>query len=295
MTALLRFYPAAYRREFGDEIADAYREATGGVGRAARLREAADVAGHAVRMRLGLGSAGRAGRGLAALAPFAAIGVGADAVCWSTLVLRVLDTPGGPGGTGAVMAAVVAVVAVRFAALLGAAVALAGAWAAGAWTALAAVVAGVAVDLVRLGPHALGFAAVFWALPVLLALAAVACPPDLRPQPRVRTATGVLAAVVWAAVLATALVVCPLPYPLGALRFAVPVAAGLLLTGRQAFAGLRTASAVLGVGVVLLTLGALSGAFRPTVLLPLVGLVLVAAVATGVRRRHRGRDPLAGG
>ncbi|MGW6685420.1 hypothetical protein [Streptomyces sp. NPDC054961] len=54
MTALVKLYPAAYRREFGEEVADAYREATAGAGRTARMREAVDVVGHAPRMRLGL-------------------------------------------------------------------------------------------------------------------------------------------------------------------------------------------------------------------------------------------------
>ncbi len=49
---LLRLYPAEFRRDFGDEIAEAHREATEGAGRLARLREGCDIVAHALRLRL---------------------------------------------------------------------------------------------------------------------------------------------------------------------------------------------------------------------------------------------------
>ncbi|MEV7419613.1 hypothetical protein [Streptomyces sp. NPDC089919] len=287
---LLRLYPAGHRREFGDEIAGAFQEATGGARPGERLREAADVAGHALRLRFGLGSAGPAGRWPAALAPFAAVGAGANALCWATLALRSQD-PAGGGGYGLLAVAV----ALHCAVLLGAAVALAGRWAAGAWTVFAGVVAGAGTDLVRQGQGGAGFTAFLWALPLLAAVTAVACPPDLRPQPRVRTTAGVVAVAGWTAVLAAALTVCPLPYPLTALRFAVPVVAGLLLAGSGALGGVRTAPAVLGTGTAFLVLGTLNHGLAVPALPPLLGLLAAGAVAVAVRRRRGGPGPVAGG
>ncbi|MGW7106704.1 hypothetical protein ACWGHU_11170 [Streptomyces xanthophaeus] len=291
MTALLKLYPAAFRREFGDEIADAYREATRGAGRAARVREAADIAGHALRMRLGLGSAGRAGRGLAALAPFALVAVGANAVCWSMLALHSAAAAREGDALGLVLPLLASAQLVT---LLGVVLALAGRWGAGTWTALLGVLAGIAVDAVRWGSAALEFAVLFSGLPLLLALVALLCPPDLRPVPRVRTAAGVAAVVMWAAVLTAALVACPLPYGFGGLRFVLPAAAGLILAGRPAWARLRTAPAVLLAGLPLILMGALTGSVGPLLLAPLLGALLAAAVAVSVRRRRGRRDPLIG-
>ncbi|MFE0008359.1 hypothetical protein ACFVZX_17635, partial [Streptomyces erythrochromogenes] len=76
---LLRLYPAEFRRDFGDEIAEAYREATEDAGPLARLREGWDIVAHALRLRLHIGSAHRGGRLLAAAAPFALAAMGARA------------------------------------------------------------------------------------------------------------------------------------------------------------------------------------------------------------------------
>ncbi|MYQ79269.1 permease [Streptomyces sp. SID4923] len=67
-TPLLRLYPAGYRRAFGADIAEAYREATEGAGRTARFREAGDLVAHALRMRLRLGAPCRSGPDQAAAA-----------------------------------------------------------------------------------------------------------------------------------------------------------------------------------------------------------------------------------
>ncbi|MFJ6940064.1 hypothetical protein [Streptomyces sp. NPDC101132] len=155
MSWAVRLYPAAFRREFGDEVAEVYREATRDAGPLGRMRETGDVIGHALRMRLGLGSAGR----------------------WF----------------GAVVAVAVAV-----------------------------------------------------------------------------------------------------PYAVSWLRFLVPVAGGLLLAGRQAFVRLRTAPAVPAAGLPFLVLAELTGALAVYLALPLLLVVLGAAVAVSVRRRRGGSGPLVG-
>ncbi|MEU9802255.1 hypothetical protein [Streptomyces sp. NPDC051000] len=279
MTALLKLYPASYRREFGDEIADAYREATDGASRTARTREAADIAGHALRMRLGLGSAGRTGRLLAAVTPFAVIAVGVYTMFLTRLTvsaLRVADRIGdiGPvvltGAGGAV-------------ALAGAVLALTGRWTAGTWTVLAGLTASSAVQLLRPG-LGLEFAVFFSGPALLLALMVVLCPPDLRPILRPRASkVGVAAAPAGAVVLTMAPALWLLPHPLPT---AVPTAAGLLLAGRQAFTRLRTASAVLLASLPFAAIGIIIGAVD-ALLLPLV-LALPLAAVVGIRNRRRG-------
>ncbi|MFJ7268036.1 hypothetical protein ACIQV3_15520 [Streptomyces sp. NPDC099050] len=291
MSALLRLYPAAYRREFGDEIAYAYQEATSGAGVPARVREGADVAGHALRMRLGLGSAGRPGRLLAALAPFALVAVGAAASSWAGLTRNTFVVAGwdeiGPGFVGMVAAHLVTVYGVFLA--------LAGRWAAGSWTVLAGVAVAFATGLARMGIASIGFSALTIGPMLALALVAVACPPDLRPAPRVRTRAGVLAVMAWTTVLTSAVMLVPLVYPFTQLRFVVPVVLGSLLAGCRAFAGLRTAPAVLLAGLPVLYFGAVPGTLLPLALAGLLVLLLVAAAVVSVRRRRGARDPVAGG
>ncbi|MFE2151076.1 hypothetical protein ACFXAO_13695 [Streptomyces lavendulae] len=286
MNGLLKLYPAAYRREFGDEIADAYGRATDGADRRARTREALDVVGHALRMRLGLSSAGRAGRMLAAVAPFAVVLAGLDAMLWSRLTLSSLRVASGIGEAGPAL--LVGVPA--FVTLLGAVAALTGRWAAGAWAVLVGTVAAFAAMAFRpgFGP---GFAAVVGGLPLLAALAAVLCPPDLRPAPRLRTAAGVAAVSAGAVALTVVPAVSALPSPLGTLFAVAPAAGGLLLAGRPAFARLRTASAVLVVGLPLVVLVTLTGALGAPGMLLGSGLLVAAATVVGVRRRRAGSLP----
>ncbi|WP_330301308.1 hypothetical protein [Streptomyces sp. NBC_00503] len=283
MTALLKLYPAAYRREFGDEIADAYHRATEGSGRPARIREANDVIGHALRMRLGVGSAGRAGRFLSALAPFAVIVVGVKAMSWSRLMIQPfgVDYPVGAQDFPAVT------VAASLVTVLGAVLALTGRWATGAWTVLAGTAATLAAQAVRPG-FGLEFAAVISGPPLLLALVAVACPPDLRPASRLRTATGRYAVLAGAAVLTAATVLLPLPHPFSALYAAVPVAGGLILAGSEAFARLRTAPAVLLAGLPFLVLGASTGGVGALFLPAALGALLAASATVSIRRRRGG-------
>lgn len=285
MTALLKLYPAAYRREFGDEIADAYHEATAGAGRAARLREAADVVGHALRMRLGLGSAGRAGRLIAAVAPFAVIAVGVNAMLWARLIAPAFEVGRLVEDVGLVVVWTGAVLAT----VLGSVLALTGRWAVGAWTVLAGTTGTFAAQGLRMGfgPE---FAVIVSGPPLLLALVAVACPPDLCPAPRLRSAAGVSAVLAGAAALVVASRVWPFPYGLDTV---VPVAGGLLLAGRQAFARLRSAPAVLLAGLPFIVVSTSTGILGADVLVMpvLVGLLLAASAAVSIRRRRGGSEP----
>lgn len=291
MTALVKLYPAAYRREFGDEISYAYREATEGAGTLARAGESADVLGHALRMRLGLGSGRRAGRLLAALGPFALVAIGAASSSWAGLMRSALFTAGpdqvGPG--------FVALVAAHLVTVFGVFLALAGRWSAGSWTVLAGLAAVLAASTVRSGIGGVGITALSTGPMLVLALVALACPPDLRPAPRIRTRAGVAAVMAWTVVLVGAVLTVLLTYPLTQLRFLVPVAAGLLLAGRPAFARLRTAPAVLLAGLPFLYFGVMPGALLVLALAALLVVLLVAAVAVSVRRRRDVRDPLVGG
>ncbi|MFJ7159183.1 hypothetical protein ACIQUQ_30135 [Streptomyces sp. NPDC101118] len=292
MSWAVRLYPASFRREFGDEVAEVYRESTRDAGPLGRMRETGDVVGHALRMRLGLGSAGRCGGWFAAVAPFALVAVGAAALWQSGLLFRV--GLGGGATFGAAGTAYTLVAAGGLVTVAGAVLALAGRWAAGCWLALAGVAGTLAADAWRQGAGAVG-AALFTTGPLLLLLlVTLACPPDLRPVPRVRSAGGAVAVAAWGVVLSAAVVAVPLPYAVSWLRFLVPVAGGLLLAGRQAFVRLRTAPAVLAAGLPFLVLAELTGALAAYLVLPLLLLVLAAAVAVSVRRRRGGSGPLVG-
>ncbi|MFE5861706.1 hypothetical protein ACFQ77_14285 [Streptomyces virginiae] len=290
MNAWMKLYPAAFRREFGDEVTDAYREATRGAGGRARMLEAVDIAGHALRMRLGLGSAGRAGQLLAMVAPFAVIAVGAVAMSWARMCAFVVTISGG-FGFGDVFPQLMAA---HLVAVLGAFLALAGRWAVGTWTALVGVLAGIAIDVGRLGGDPVGSTLLFGGPLLILALMALLCPPDLRPAPRTRTRAGVVAVLAWTAVVTGALLTLPLSYPLPELKFAVPMVYGLLLAGRQAFTRLRTAPAVLLAGLPLVFFGANPGGLDVLVLTSALGLLLAAAAVVSVRLRRSGPNPLAG-
>ncbi|MET9609856.1 hypothetical protein ABZZ17_33125 [Streptomyces sp. NPDC006512] len=287
MRALLKLYPAAFRREFGDEIAEAYREATHGAGRAARVREALDISGHALRMRLGLGSARRPGRLLAALAPFAVAAVGANALWWIKVMVPAAEAPTLPP---VVAVPYMLLTVTHFVMVLGAAIALSGRWAPGTWTIVAGFAATVAVDVFRLGGGvAFTF---FFRIPLFLViLLALLCPADLRPEPRVRTATGLGAVLLWTTLLTGVLTLGPLPDGAGWLRFALPAAAGLALAGRQVFTRIDTAPAVLLAALPFVLLDMTHASYAIFTWPLLLGLLLATAAAVSIRRR-RGRHPV---
>ncbi|MDH6117650.1 hypothetical protein ABH930_002989 [Kitasatospora sp. GAS204A] len=74
----LLLHPAAYRREWGEELAAVFADTTAGTGRWTTAREAVDLAGHGLRLRIGLGSDGLPAQLAALAAPFAATA----AVAW---------------------------------------------------------------------------------------------------------------------------------------------------------------------------------------------------------------------
>ncbi|MEU9361477.1 hypothetical protein AB0D35_25635 [Streptomyces sp. NPDC048301] len=284
MNRLLRLYPAGFRRDFGEEIAEAYREATQGMGRRVRLREAADVVGHATRLRLGFGSAGRAGRFFAAVTPFALAATGAYAA------FALVETAAnwyamGAAGHGAPL--VTALNACHLLALVGAVVALAGRYPAGVLCALAGAAGGSLADPLLPTSAALGWNVVaLLAVPVLVAALPLCCPPDLRPAGRVRGAPATFALVVWALLLAAVVTVTD---PLGAGRllpwwFGAPAVAALGLAGRSAFVRVHTPARLLGAAAPFIALPYLSGWFQAQDALVSLGALAVVAVALRLRR-----------
>ncbi|WP_193581916.1 hypothetical protein [Streptomyces mobaraensis] len=241
---LLRLYPAGFRRAFGDEIAESYREATEGAGRRARLREAADIAAHAVRLRLGLGSAHPGGRLAAVTAPFALAATATYAAF--NLIVSAADwyamhTAGTADDFGTFPTLTNGC---HLLTLIGAVVALAGRHLPGLLCAVAGAVGGSATFLFWVWPLPPGTRwdlAGFLLTPVLVAALPLACPPDLRPARRVRGLAGMLALTAWAVLLVAAVAVINPP---GVGRFpwlfGVPMAAALSLAGRRAFAAIRT-------------------------------------------------------
>lgn len=257
------------------------------MGRAARVREALDVTGHALRMRLGLGSARRLGQLLAALAPFAAVAISANGVWWMGLMFPAARASSLPEELAVPFALLAAT---HFVMLLGAAIALGGRWAAGFWTVLTGFMAMALVDLFRVG-GGLEFTVLFRTPLLLAALAALLCPADLRPRPRVRTATGLGAVVLWTLLLTAVLTLAPLPEGADGLRFAVPAAAGLALTGRQAFARLPTAPAFLLAAMPFAVLGMPVWTRDPYTGPVLVSLLLTAAASVSIRRHRSDGHP----
>ncbi|GAA0393449.1 hypothetical protein [Streptomyces luteireticuli] len=291
---LLHLYPAGFRRAFGDEIAESYREATEGAGRRARLREAADIAAHAVRLRLGLGSAHPGGRLFAAVAPFALAATATYAafnLIGSVGDWYVMRAAGTPDRVSAFMTLMNGCYLLT---LIGAVVALAGRHLPGVLCAVAGA-AGSSVTFFypiwRMPPDLRWELVGFLLAPVLVAALPLACPPDLRPARRVRGAAGMVAVVVWAVLLVGAVVVID-PLGIGLLfpwRFGVPMAAALFLAGRRAFAGIRTTAQLACAAAPFIVTMYFSGWVRDEEILALLGAL--AATATVLRlRRGSGSD-----
>ncbi|WP_330334177.1 hypothetical protein OHS33_33515 [Streptomyces sp. NBC_00536] len=276
---LLRLYPAKFRREFGEEMAEAYREATEGAGRWTRFQEACDIAAHALRLRLGLGSAQRGGRLFAAASPFAL----AATASYSAFDLvstvsdwQISDNP------DFLVPLTYATGGGHLVALIGAVVALSGRHSGALW-ALAGLVGGAVSVLVTVLPADLP---VPWQLPAFLLLPMVpavlplACPPDLRPARRIRSTSGVLALALWAP-LAAFLFALLDSKGIGLFvhwRYGVPVIAALALAGRSALSGLRTAPQVVVAALPFMITGFFGGVLDqdsiPTALLLLAGAAL---------------------
>ncbi|MEU4096358.1 hypothetical protein [Streptomyces sp. NPDC026673] len=186
--AVIRLYPAAYRRQHGAEIAATLEDVTDGAGGLGALRETAAVAGHALRMRTGLGSARPAGRLLAGLIPYVvAVAASASAALLVVWPLPALPWDGERTYTPLAyvpwLAVLGCVLAGRwvwariaaFAALIGAGVSVPAAY----WS-------GGSSGLSQNAPTLFGLA--------LAAAAVLAAPPDLPPaDPRARRVTALTA------------------------------------------------------------------------------------------------------
>ncbi|MFJ8386591.1 hypothetical protein ACIQ9Q_19080 [Streptomyces sp. NPDC094438] len=286
-TRLLRLYPAGFRHAFGDEMAEAYREATEGAGPVARFREACDIVAHALRLRLGLGSAHRGGRLFAAAAPFA------PAATASYAAFNVVSTIAdwyASGSRDFLVPLSYATSGCYLLAAIGAAIALGGRFVAGVWCALAGLVGAAVCFLTVVLPADRSVPWEFTAYllaPVLAAAIPLACPPDLRPHRRIRSRAGAIALMVW---VPLGVVVAALTEPSGVglilyWRYGVPVAAALMLAGRPALSGIRTGGQLALSAVPFVCTGFSAGVLdRDTVPLALA-VVGAAALAVHLRRR----------
>ncbi|WP_406510376.1 hypothetical protein [Streptomyces sp. NBC_00212] len=287
---LLHLYPVGFRRAFGDEIAESYREATEGAGRGARLRETADIVTHALRLRLGVGSAHPGGRLFAAVAPF---GLAATATYSAFNLIGsigdwyVMRTAGTAGDMGPLVTLMNGCYLLT---LVGAVVALAGRYLPGVLCAVIGA-AGSSVAFLypvwRMPPDLRWELVGFLLAPILIAALPLACPPDLRPAHRVRGTAGVLALVAWAVLLVAAVTVID-PLGIGLLlpwRFGVPMAAALLLAGRRAVAGIRTTVQLACAAAPFLVILYFSGWAQSDDILTALGALAVTAVALRLRRR----------
>ncbi|MFE7095393.1 hypothetical protein [Streptomyces erythrochromogenes] len=291
---LLRLYPAEFRRDFGDEMAEAYREATEHAGPLARLREGCDVVAHALRLRLRVGSAHRGGRLLAAAAPFALAAMGARAAFLLASTFNRAHVTGRPDFEDPIG---YILVACDLLTLVGVVVALSGRYAFGARSAFAGV-AGTSACLLAVSlPGALEMPlehAAYLLPPLLIAALPLLCPADLRPPCRIGSTAGLVALLIWAPLSVMVLALLDADgigmFPLW--RFAVPVAAVLLLAGRPALSGVRTAGGFALAVAPFLVLGHYSGVVGEANAVPC--LVLLAATGLAVRLWRRRRSGTAG-
>jgi len=289
-TPLLRLYPPGYRRAFGDDIAEAYREATEGAGRMARLREAGDIVAHALRMRLRLGSAQRSGRLFAAAAPFALAATAAYAAFGLVSMLADWRLSGNPDFLVPLSYLMLGCDLVTVA---GAVLALGGRFAAGARCAFTgALVQALSLVLVPLSAGALlpPAAAPYLLSPVLVAALPLACPPDLRPPGRPLGAAGRIALLLWTGLAVAALALADAESHLAAVlwRLGVPMAAALLLAGRPALSRLRTPGRFALAGVPFVAMGYCAGVVDRDTVVP--ALAVLAAAGAALRLwRLRGR------
>lgn len=288
---LLRLYPAGFRRAFGEEIAESYREATEGSGRIARVQETADIIAHALRLRLGVGSARPVGRLFAAVAPFSLAATGAYAA------FNLINTAADwyvMGATGHGEPLMTLVNGCYLLALIGAVVALAGRYLPGVLCSISGAVGGSVAFfspawhmLSDLQWHLVGFLVT----PVLVAALPLLCPPDLRPVRRVRGPAGVIALVMWALLLVGAVTIVD-PLGIGLLlpwRLGIPVLAALSLAGRRAFAQIRTTARLACAAAPFIAILYFSGWELSTEILTVLGCLTVTAVVLRLRRESRSR------
>ncbi|MGW3327997.1 hypothetical protein [Streptomyces virginiae] len=289
---LLRLYPADFRRAFGDEVAEAYREATEGAGPITRLREALDIVAHALRLRLGVGSAHRGGRLFAATAPFALAATGAYAAFLLASTLNIAYVVGLPDLEAPLGYAMVGFSTLT---LVGAVLGLGGRFAVGARTAFAGVVGSTVCFVISVLPGVLDMPLAHVAYltpPLAIAALPLLCPPDLRPLRRIRTTAGLVALLLWAPLFVVLLGLLDAGglgmVPLW--RFAATVTAALVLAGGPALSGIRTPGRFALAAAPFLVLGHFAGVVGEDTAVPC--LVLLAATGLAVRLwRRRHSDP----
>lgn len=291
---LLALYPADFRRAFGDEIADVYREATEGAGPLARLREAGDIVAHALRLRLRVGSAHRGGRLFATAAPFALAATGAHAAFLLASTVNLAYVTGQPDFADPLG---YAINGCHLLTLIGAVVALSGHFAVGARCAFAGAAGTAACLLVAVLPGALAMPlehAAYLAPPLVVAALPLVCPPDLRPPGGIRSAAGFMALLIWTplAVVILALLDADGLGVIVVWRFTVTVAAALALAGRPALSGVRTAGHFALAAAPFLVTGYFAGVVGEDTALP--GLALLACTALAMRLWHRRSSDRAG-
>ncbi|MGW6577253.1 hypothetical protein ACWGAN_34465 [Streptomyces sp. NPDC054945] len=286
---LLRLYPAGFRRAFGDEVAEAYREATEGAGPITRVREAADIVAHALRLRLGVGSAQRGGRLFAATAPFALAATGAHAAFLLASTINFAYVTGRPDFETPLGYAMNGFSVLT---LIGAVSALGGRFSVGARTAFAGVAGNTVCLVIAVLPGALDMPLEHLAYltpPLVIAALPLLCPPDLHPPRRIRTTTGLVALMLWAP-LSVVLLGLLDAAGLGMIllwRFAVTVTAALALAGRPALSGIRTSGRFALAVAPFLVLGHFAGVVGEDTALPCVALLAVTGLAVRLwRRRH---------
>ncbi|MFI7360172.1 hypothetical protein ACIBTP_40415 [Streptomyces avidinii] len=286
---LLRLYPAGFRRAFGDEVAEAYREATEGAGPVTRLREAGDIVAHALRLRLGVGSAHRGGRLFAAAAPFALAATGAHAAFLLASTLNLAYVTGRPDFETPLG---YAINGFHVLTLIGAVVALSGRFAVGARTTFAGAAGTATCLVIAVLPGGLDMPLEHLAHlvpPLAIAALPLLCPPDLHPPCRIRTTTGLLTLLLWTP-LSVALLALLDAGGFGMIvlwRFAVTVLAALALAGRPALSGIRAPGRFALASAPFLVLGHFAGVVGEDTALPCLALLAAAALTLRLWRRRR--------
>ncbi|MBB1252178.1 hypothetical protein [Streptomyces alkaliterrae] len=293
---LLRLYPATYRRTYGPEIADVYRESTRGASAPTRLREAAGIVGHAVRLRLGLGSAGSLGALLKIAAPYAMVAAavatalrfgwwlsgiwvgweahGAGAFPFTSLELGVADG---------------LLAATHLLVMVGAVTAFSGRWAAGARLTVAGLLASTLAMVLFQGVH--NDPVVLSTAAALLAAGVIwACPPDAPPAPAATRTAGVVALVAWLPPAAVHSGLLAVTTDYGAWPLLVLAVTGCVLAVRAGSNGVRELTAMALACAPLAALSHWMWAGQPGPVLAglaLLPLAVLPAAAVRVLRRPR--------